>query len=133
MVVHWLGWIGVLLAGISFGTWFLRKIGCKEKKVLQLFRGKRHHQWGEGMFLVGLMHGVLSIFFMQRFCIKLFLTGILTFLAALSLKVTAVKRKELGGKWLYYHRIAAVALLPFLALHVLFSLFGGTGMGKFSL
>lgn len=125
MIVHWLGWIGVILTVLSFGTWLLRKKGCREKKLLQQFRGKRHHQWGEGMLLVALIHGVLSILFFHHLCKKKVLTGILAFLAAFCLKKTAEKRKQLGGKWLRYHRIAAVALLPLLALHVLFSLFGG--------
>lgn len=125
MIVHWLGWIGVILTVLSFGTWLLRKKGCREKKLLQQFRGKRHHQWGEGMLLVALIHGVLSILFFHHLCKKKVLTGILAFLAAFCLKMTAEKRKQLGGKWLQYHRIAAVALIPSLALHVLFSLFGG--------
>lgn len=46
MIVHWLGWIGVILTVLSFGTWLLRKKGCREKKLLQQFRGKTASSMG---------------------------------------------------------------------------------------
>lgn len=125
MMSHWFGWIATGFGVFAFFTYILRSWRCRNQKLQHLFRGKHHHIWGELMLVIGALHGLLAIAFGRhgqagRLFSGISVLGLLSWIVALLLKVTADKPQRFGNKWLHYHRMLAIALIPLLLLHIIF-------------
>ena len=140
MLSHWLGWIALVIGVMEFFVLFIRKYKLTN---FQHFRGKHHIHWGKIMLVVSLIHGLSTIFTGKPHRLHsahgsvellhgasalhgakafLFFEGILCLLVLTILYLTYHYRREIGAKWLKWHKYCAFALCFLLILHIVVAL-----------
>lgn len=118
MISHWLGWLS-----LGFCVVLMLKYIARKSKIssLNLFFRKLHIPIGVVLLIIGTLHGVIAFVKVSDRSIPI-ITGITTGLLIFFIAATYMFRKNLKKKWMHFHRIGTVLLLPSILLHLLSSL-----------
>ena len=118
MLSHWLGWFSLAFCIALMLKFVARK--SKIKKINKMFR-TIHVPVGVMLIFTGTFHGIISIIKAINRMLPI-VSGIALLIVIAFIGATYVYRKALKKNWLKFHRIATLALIPILIVHVVASL-----------
>lgn len=118
MIFHWLGWFSLAFCIALMLKFVARK--SRNKKVNKIFR-VIHIPVGVMLLFTGTVHGLLSIIKVANRLLPIG-SGIALLIVIAFLAATYMHRKALKKNWFKLHRMATLALIPVLVLHVVTSL-----------
>lgn len=118
MISHWLGWISFGFCIVLMLKFIVRK--TKNTKLNLAFR-KIHIPLGILVLITGMLHGLILLIKVSNHIAPI-VTGIFTIVLLLFIVATYIFKKKLKKKWMYFHRLGTLALIPFILIHLLLAL-----------
>lgn len=118
MISHWLGWLS-----FGFCIVLMLKFVIRKTKIstLNLCFRKLHIPFGIMLLIAGMLHGVVAIAKTSN-RIAPVVTGIVAMICILLITATYIFRRKIKKKWMHFHRIGILLLIPFILTHLLMSL-----------
>lgn len=117
MISHWLGWISLSCCSLLICKYPARK--TKIKKLNGILR-KLHIPIASLLLTTGIIHGVITFIKVPYRSISI-LSGLALLILLSLVSASYYFRKTLKKKWMTFHRVGTIVVIPLLIFHIVIS------------